>query len=227
MARKVSQQQSSFDLFAFASPEECVLDEVIVDEAPTVDQAEELPLAPVFEAAERPLAATAISQRLAPGGDGGGAWLGGPRTDSLDKWSKAKPDDVAVYGIDLFGDPVRPKSRGAMSDRFTFPPFSVLDARQGAWQERKRFWLALGIESELGRGGASGSNQNPADLTTDNEITQRERESPASRTNTSSTPSRQAGRQAGKAAPGGSARPACNYSQRQRGDGRGRPITDG
>jgi len=32
------------------------------------------------------------------------------------------------------------------------PPFSVLDARQGYWQERKRAWLALGIQSELGRG---------------------------------------------------------------------------
>ena len=35
---------------------------------------------------------------------------------------------------------------------FGAPPFSVLDARQGYWQERKRAWLALGIQSELGRG---------------------------------------------------------------------------
>jgi hypothetical protein len=33
------------------------------------------------------------------------------------------------------------------------PPFSVLDARQGYWQERKRAWLSLGIQSEVGRGG--------------------------------------------------------------------------
>lgn len=39
-----------------------------------------------------------------------------------------------------------------LSDRFIVPPFSVLDARQGYWQERKRQWLALGIQSELGRG---------------------------------------------------------------------------
>lgn len=37
-------------------------------------------------------------------------------------------------------------------DRFIIPPFSVLDARQAYWQERKRAWLNLGIESELGRG---------------------------------------------------------------------------
>jgi len=38
-------------------------------------------------------------------------------------------------------------------DRFIVPPFSVLDARQGYWQERKKAWLSLGIQSELGRGG--------------------------------------------------------------------------
>jgi hypothetical protein len=39
-----------------------------------------------------------------------------------------------------------------LADRFLVPPFSVLDARQGYWQERKRQWLALGIQSEVGRG---------------------------------------------------------------------------
>jgi ParB-like chromosome segregation protein Spo0J len=42
-----------------------------------------------------------------------------------------------------------------LRDRFGVPPFSVLDARQGYWQDRKRAWLALGIESELGRGGGT------------------------------------------------------------------------
>lgn len=40
-----------------------------------------------------------------------------------------------------------------LAERFIVPPFSVLDARQGYWQDRKRAWLALGIQSELGRGG--------------------------------------------------------------------------
>ena len=39
-----------------------------------------------------------------------------------------------------------------LAERFIVPPFSVFDARQGYWQERKRAWLALGIRSELGRG---------------------------------------------------------------------------
>ena len=40
----------------------------------------------------------------------------------------------------------------SLVQRFGVPPFSVLDARQGYWQERKRAWLTLGIKSELGRG---------------------------------------------------------------------------
>ena len=44
------------------------------------------------------------------------------------------------------------EARATLADRFLVPPFSVLDARQGYWQERKRQWLALGIQSELGRG---------------------------------------------------------------------------
>lgn len=41
---------------------------------------------------------------------------------------------------------------GPLAARFVVPPFTVLDARQGYWQERKRAWLGLGIRSELGRG---------------------------------------------------------------------------
>jgi len=44
-----------------------------------------------------------------------------------------------------------------LAERFGVPPFSVLDARQGYWQERKAAWLALGIQSEIGRGGGAGT----------------------------------------------------------------------
>jgi len=40
----------------------------------------------------------------------------------------------------------------SLAERFLIPPFSVLNAREGWWQARKRSWLSLGIESELGRG---------------------------------------------------------------------------
>lgn len=38
-----------------------------------------------------------------------------------------------------------------LADLFGAPPFSVLDTKQGYWQNRKRQWLDLGIKSELGR----------------------------------------------------------------------------
>lgn len=46
--------------------------------------------------------------------------------------------------VDTFG--------GGLKDKFGMPPFSVLDARSGPWQDRKAAWLSLGIKSELGRG---------------------------------------------------------------------------
>ena len=43
-------------------------------------------------------------------------------------------------------------AKGKLSDKFLIPPFSILNAREGWWQDRKRAWLALGIKSEEGRG---------------------------------------------------------------------------
>lgn len=46
----------------------------------------------------------------------------------------------------------RDQARRTLSEAFIVPPFSTLDARQGYWQDRKRAWIGLGINSELGRG---------------------------------------------------------------------------
>lgn len=54
---------------------------------------------------------------------------------------------------------------GSLADRFLIPPFSVLNAREGWWQDRKRAWLALGIRSEIGRGGGSGTPPHPPTVT--------------------------------------------------------------
>lgn len=54
---------------------------------------------------------------------------------------------------DLFGDTIPLERHTAtLSDTWEYPPFSVLSARDGWWQERKRQWLGLGIKSEIGRG---------------------------------------------------------------------------
>lgn len=39
----------------------------------------------------------------------------------------------------------------SLVDRFIVPPFSILDTRQGYWQDRKRQWKDLGIKSNVGR----------------------------------------------------------------------------
>jgi hypothetical protein len=48
-------------------------------------------------------------------------------------------------------------ANGKLAEMFGAPPFSILDTRQGYWQERKRAWLSLAIPSELGRGGGASS----------------------------------------------------------------------
>lgn len=89
-------------------------------------------------------------------------------TESLDAPVVPPPDAAAQAPrrptraqADMFADP-RFRQRdpgelaGPLAREFMLPPFSVLDARQGAWQDRKREWIALGIESEVGRGGLGG-----------------------------------------------------------------------
>lgn len=45
-----------------------------------------------------------------------------------------------------------PELKVTLADRFGVPPFTILNAREGWWQNRKRAWLRIGIKSELGRG---------------------------------------------------------------------------
>jgi hypothetical protein len=60
-------------------------------------------------------------------------------------------DEFALLGTDLFGNPISRDTDSKVCQAFIFPPFSVLNARDGAWQERKRAWLDMGIVGELGR----------------------------------------------------------------------------
>lgn len=42
-------------------------------------------------------------------------------------------------------------SLGRLKDRYTMPPFSVWNTREGSWINRRRNWMRLGIKSEEGR----------------------------------------------------------------------------
>ena len=100
-----------------------------------------------------------------------------------------------------------------LHERFIVPPFSVLDARQGYWQDRKRAWIDLGIKSELGRGaGLLPIPPNEDNLLSSNYNNGLLGESQQSRSHYKN------------AAPGGSPLPAADYSNKKRGDGRGKEI---
>ena len=73
----------------------------------------------------------------------------------------------------LFGwqDPIE-EVKASLFDKFIVPPFSVLDRRQGYWQNRKRTWLRLGIKSELGRNEHLCFNLNSFDANTDKAVRQ-------------------------------------------------------
>jgi len=57
----------------------------------------------------------------------------------------------AVEDKDLFGDPIL--KNVLLREKFMEPPFSILDTKGGGWQNRKRQWKTLGIQSEIGRSG--------------------------------------------------------------------------
>lgn len=64
---------------------------------------------------------------------------------NLEKWEV----DFSRFEI----DPVQEsedslKNIKTLKERFIIPPFSVLDTRQGYWQERKKLWHSLGIDSQ-------------------------------------------------------------------------------
>jgi hypothetical protein len=67
-----------------------------------------------------------------------------------------------IAPTDMFGQlrvDMLPKEKGGiLARRFGVVPFSVLDARQGYWQERKRLWIELGIKGEEGRQDTESAN---------------------------------------------------------------------
>jgi len=64
-------------------------------------------------------------------------------------------------GLNLNHD-TQAQARIKLIDKFIVPPFTVLDARQGYWQERKAAWIGLGIKSELGRGSTKNTSARAA-----------------------------------------------------------------
>jgi DNA modification methylase len=53
-------------------------------------------------------------------------------------------ENLDLFGNVIITDPI-------LRERFMEPPFSVLDTKCGSWQNRKKQWKQLGIESHIGR----------------------------------------------------------------------------
>lgn len=151
-----------------------------------------------------------------------GITTGDPGLQALLDQLRAKPEPEAG------SEAATEQAKKTLSEKFLVPPFSVLDARQGYWQERKRAWLALGIKSEIGRGSTPGTSARaaPGEKPTYREIKSGDGLTWHSKHVTGEKLNYYRNRQKRGAdcSPGGSARPAMDYSKRERGDGRGRPL---
>lgn len=62
-----------------------------------------------------------------------------------------------ILKSDVREDMSKEIAKTTLRERYLIPPFSILDARQPPWVERKRSWIKLGIKSELGRGDEEGN----------------------------------------------------------------------
>ena len=127
----------------------------------------------------------------------------------------------------FFDTPLKSGHKSILGQRWRYPPFSVLDARSGWWQDRKRQWLALGIKSELGRGEA---------LTWDGDVGEdidtyrhkkglKGREGKAQSYRIDEYAEEYRNGRTPNATPGGTLMPSMTYSKdHARGDGKGRAI---
>lgn len=61
----------------------------------------------------------------------------------------AQGRNAVVQGSTLFGEDVL-KTLG-LKDTYRAAPFTVLDSKTGEWQARRKWWMAKGIQSEVGR----------------------------------------------------------------------------
>lgn len=97
------------------------------------------------------------------------------KTGELASWDFAKLEtelaelsaiefDTGRFGFDFFESEneleEKEQQSASLADQFGAPPFSVLDARQGYWQKRKKEWKSMGIKSEKGREAKVFNNDN-------------------------------------------------------------------
>lgn len=60
-------------------------------------------------------------------------------SEQLDDWGL----DLPGFDIDADDDNLEDKAHAKLTDTFIVPPFTILDTRQGYWNERKNYWKTL------------------------------------------------------------------------------------
>lgn len=88
------------------------------------------------------------------------------KTAELAEWDFSKLEqelaelemDMSTFGFEELENELENIStesdhKGALSDKYLVPPFSVLYANKPDWIARKNAWIAKGLHSEIGRGG--------------------------------------------------------------------------
>ncbi|MBR2140899.1 MAG: ParB N-terminal domain-containing protein [Rickettsiales bacterium] len=74
-----------------------------------------------------------------------------------DEWDS---DELNDWGVDMRGfddnrqeesNEINNNIKGSLKDKYLEVPFSILDAKKGEWQNRKKLWINKGIKSEVGR----------------------------------------------------------------------------
>lgn len=90
------------------------------------------------------------------------SWLDDVLSDELDNIFDI---DMTEFGFDLdsIDEDLPKEEHNSLTDKFIVPPFSILDTRQGYWQDRKKAWKDLGIKSEVGRDAKSYTTDKIAD----------------------------------------------------------------
>ena len=116
-----------------------------------------------------------------------------------------------------------------LSERFMIPPFTILNAREGWWQDRKQAWISLGIKSEVGRGDNLLSiSESQLDYMYNKKDyvqgTKNPKDEPLLFPSQNRLNAIMGQRRARKASPGGSQMPATDYRNKERGDSLGRAI---
>jgi DNA modification methylase len=134
-----------------------------------------------------------------------------PTTGRAARWLTG-PTTSKKLQTGLLGGNYQHRAKDVLSERFLVPPFSVLNTREGWWQDRKRQWIGIGIKSELGRGWDEGKGDPKKHMMVGKD---------------GGNLLDYYGKGKKNASPGGSPKPAMDYSKKQRGRGDGSALEDG